>query len=70
MKTFPHKLRRIKIDGQEDKIELFGPAIAILTTQEATNLAVELNCEATRAKHDFIDYEDRMIIKLAQELNK
>ena len=55
MKTFPHKLRRIKqVDG-EDKIEFLGPSLVILTAEEATNLAVAINREATKAKHDFID---------------
>jgi hypothetical protein len=58
-KTFPHKLRRIMVDGQEDRIELLGPSLAILTAQEATNLAVAINREATRAKHDFIEHLTR-----------
>jgi len=58
-KTFPHKLRRIKqVDG-EDKIEILGPSIVILTAEEATNLAVAINREATRAKHDFIEHLTR-----------
>ena len=63
MKTFPHKLRRIIVDGQEDRIELLGPSLVILTAQEATNLAVAINREATIAKHDFIEY-------LAKELSE
>jgi hypothetical protein len=54
-----HKLRRIMVDGAEDKIEILGPSLVILTVQEATNFAVAINREATKAKHDFITYLTR-----------
>jgi hypothetical protein len=52
MLTKYHRLRRVKVDGQEDRVELLGPAKAILTREQATELAVALNLEATRVKHD------------------